>query len=75
MANKFKAGEIVVLRSGGPPMTVEKVPGDKQDYTSSPFTEYRCEWFKGASAQNGTFAEHVLDAYTPPAKPGATNNG
>ena len=56
-------------------MTVEKVPGDKQDYTSSPFTEYRCEWFKGASAQNGTFAEHVLDAYTPPAKPGAKSNG
>ncbi|WP_207079410.1 DUF2158 domain-containing protein [Novosphingobium sp. KA1] len=28
MANKFNHGDVVVMKSGGPPMTVDKVPGD-----------------------------------------------
>jgi uncharacterized protein YodC (DUF2158 family) len=28
MANKFKHGDVVVMKSGGPPMTIDKVPGD-----------------------------------------------
>ena len=48
-------------------MTVDKVPGDpKYDGASAKTNEYHCEWFKGATAQNGDFAEHLLEAYVPP---------
>jgi uncharacterized protein YodC (DUF2158 family) len=69
MANKFKHGDIVVMKSGGPPMTVDKVPGDiSSTYTGDKYEEYRCEWFKGATAQHGVFGEHLLEAYAPPKK-------
>lgn len=69
MANAFKRGDIVVIKSGGPPMTVDKVPGDMMnEYTRSVYEEYRCEWFKGATAQSGTFGEHLLEKYVPPKK-------
>lgn len=69
MANRFKKGDVVVIKSGGPPMTVDKVPGDfAYDGASRPMTEYHCEWFKGATAQQDHFGEHLLEAYTPPAK-------
>lgn len=69
MANKFKQGDVVVMKSGGPPMTVDKVPGDKRYETSSDILkEYHCEWFKGAVSQKGFFGEHLLEAYVPPAK-------
>lgn len=67
MANKFNHGDIVVMKSGGPPMTVDKVPGDPQSF-GGPLTEYHCEWFKGATAQRGSFGEHLLEAYVPPKK-------
>lgn len=69
LANKFKNGDVVVMKSGGPPMTVDKVPGDPT-YSGSSYKcdEYHCEWFKGATAQNGKFAEHLLEAYVPPKK-------
>lgn len=69
MANKFAAGDVVVMKSGGPPMTVDKTPGEKASaYPYSPLTEYECEWFKGASAQKGIFSEHLLEKYEPPKK-------
>ena len=69
MANKFKQGDVVVMKSGGPPMTVDKVPGDlPYPGASEPYYEYNCEWFKGATAQNGRFGEHLLVAYEPPKK-------
>lgn len=64
MANKFKHGDVVVMKSGGPPMTVDKVPGEMQYHDD----EYRCEWFKGATAQFGNFGEHLLEKYEPPKK-------
>lgn len=66
MANIFKHGDIVVLKSGGPPMTVDKVPGDEGTFGS--ISEYQCEWFKGATSQHGSFAEHLLQKYEPPKK-------
>ena len=69
MANKFNHGDVVVMKSGGPPMAVDKVPGDlATDYATKPLTEYHCEWFKGATAQRGTFGEHLLETYVPPKK-------
>ena len=66
MANKFERGDIVVMKSGGPPMTVGKVPGDSKGFGSTPLENYHCEWFKGATAQNGYFAEHLLKMYEAP---------
>lgn len=68
MANKFEHGDVVVMKSGGPPMTVDKVPGDPRGSYDYVYEEYRCEWFKGATAQNGTFGEHLLEKYEPPKK-------
>lgn len=69
LANKFKKGDIVVMKSGGPPMTVDSVPGDfAYEGADRPMKEYHCEWFKGATDQRGKFGEHLLEAYTPPAK-------
>ena len=67
MANKFKHGDIVIMKSGGPPMTVDKVPGEARAF-STPYEEYHCEWFKGATAQHGQFGEHLLETYVPPKK-------
>lgn len=66
LANKFKKGDVVVLKSGGPPMTVDALPGE-QHYRKAD-DEYWCEWFKGASKEAATFGEHVLQAYEPPKK-------
>ena len=69
MTNKFKRGDVVVMKSGGPPMTVDKVPGDLvSSYSGDTYKEYHCEWFKGATAQQGLFGEHLLEAYVPPKK-------
>jgi len=69
LANKFKHGDVVVMKSGGPPMTVDEVPGeDDRSYPHKPRTDYLCRWFKGASKENGSFQEHVLETYVPPKK-------
>jgi uncharacterized protein YodC (DUF2158 family) len=67
MANKFAKGDTVVIKSGGPPMTVDELPTDP-DYMGKPRGDYRTRWFKGASQERGDFAEHLLDKYAPPAK-------
>ena len=67
MANKFKHGDIVVMKSGGPPMTIDKVPGDQiSKFGNDTYDEYHCEWFKGATAQQSNFGEHLLETYVPP---------
>lgn len=52
-------------------MTVDAVPGDLINpnvSTSRPRTNYRCEWFKGATAAHGDYAEHLLQKFDPPVK-------
>ncbi len=69
LANKFKKGDIVVLKSGGPPMTVDQIPGEaKRAYPHKPRDDYLCEWFKGATAAHGGYGEHLLEKYEPPKK-------
>lgn len=68
MANAFQKGDVVVLKSGGPPMTVDKVPGEPTPSAGILRKEYACEWFKGAVAARGTYGEHLLKFYEPPAK-------
>jgi len=45
MASQIKAGDVVVLMSGGPDMTVRWVDKD----------ECYCEWFDGKKSAGGTF--------------------
>ncbi|MCG7364371.1 DUF2158 domain-containing protein [Roseomonas sp. ACRSG] len=67
MANAFNKGDVVVLKSGGPPMTVDEVPGDRQ-FMGGERSNYRLEWFKGATPVHGEYAEHLLKKFTPPVK-------
>lgn len=57
----FEEGDVVVLKSGGPPMTISSVPVNDRDL-------YNCKWFKGASAESANFKEHVLMKFEPPKK-------
>lgn len=59
MADAFKPGDIVQLKSGGPAMTVSEANGRGS---------YQCEWFKGASNERAYFSEHTLKAYEAPKK-------
>jgi uncharacterized protein YodC (DUF2158 family) len=58
MGNEFKGGDLVQLKSGGPPMTV-------QDWSSHQ-QKYMCVWFKGASRESGYFSEDSLKPYVAP---------
>lgn len=64
---KFKKGESVQMASGGPPMTIDGLPGEEKHYRQKP-DEYWCRWFKGATEESGSFGEHLLVPYTPPSK-------
>jgi uncharacterized protein YodC (DUF2158 family) len=66
MANKFNKGDVVVLKSGGVPMTVDGVPGDVLP-GGREREEYRLVWQKGASPQQHAYPEHVLETYVKPA--------
>jgi len=57
----FKAGDIVQVKSGGPPMTVE---GENKHYAGT----YDCVWFKGASREHARFEGETLKAYEAPKK-------
>lgn len=55
MANKFKPGDLVELKSGGPVMTVERV----NNIHSGEIT-YSCSWFAGAKDSHKIFAEAAI---------------
>ncbi len=61
MAVRFKTGDIVKLKSGGPEMTVKddvEVPGLGFGVT---MTEIHCQWFAGNKLQEGHFSEDSLE--------------
>jgi uncharacterized protein YodC (DUF2158 family) len=53
MAQKFKIGDIVQLKSGGPEMTVQSLPASNS-------TTYRCQWFAGKKLESGPFPEESI---------------
>ncbi|MEH3413987.1 YodC family protein [Phytobacter diazotrophicus] len=60
---KYSKGDQVVLKSGGPVMTVEKALTGN---TTGVFTgNYRCQWFAGKKLDSGIFPEESLDQFTP----------
>lgn len=57
MSNKYKIGDIVKLKSGGPEMTVRKVDSNMGgEFLGS----YRCQWFAGKKLDAGVFPEESL---------------
>ena len=54
MAAKFKPGDIVRLKSGGPDMTVERVHDTREG------ASYFCSWFAGAKDNHKGFQEAAL---------------
>ena len=55
MANRFKTGDIVRLKSGGPEMTVKEFRDHVQ------LRDYVCQWFAGKKLENGFFEEDSLE--------------
>lgn len=60
MADKFKAGDLVVLKSGGPTMTVDS------SYSSG---GYYTVWFAGAKRERAHFNADSLEAAPPKSEP------
>ena len=54
MADDFKVGDIVMLRSGGPEMTVAKEKYGIDD------DEVECQWFGGRKLEWGRFPKASL---------------
>ncbi|MDT3608025.1 YodC family protein [Cronobacter dublinensis] len=60
---KFKIGDLVILKSGGPSMTVQKAILNLQN---DEFTGlYQCQWFAGKKLETGKFPEDSLEPYIP----------
>ena len=55
MAEQFKVGDVVTLRSGGPDMTVTDV-----GYNVSRKPTVWCTWFIGTNQESGAFPPDAL---------------
>ena len=53
--SRFKVGDIVRLKSGGPEMTVQIVTEDDES------SGYHCQWFAGKKLESGYFPEANLE--------------
>lgn len=56
--NRFKAGDLVILKSGGPVMTVL---GEHRNTRTETLIGYYCQWFAGKKLEKGEFAEASLE--------------
>jgi uncharacterized protein YodC (DUF2158 family) len=59
MKDTFKVGDVVVLKSGGPAMTVQEVidPFGVKHQSES----FRCQWFSGKKLESGIFPLESLN--------------
>jgi uncharacterized protein YodC (DUF2158 family) len=55
--NEFKPGDVVVLKSGGPKMTVEQVGNDGLQRPT-----VWCDWFEGNKKYSDTFPPTSLES-------------
>lgn len=60
--SEFRPGDVVVLKSGGPAMTVEEV-GDYDPIGPSP--GLKCIWFEGKEKQTDVFSPHSVELHQP----------
>ncbi len=54
---KFKSGDVVKLKSGGPNMTVQ---GYAAVMAGKPSQTVQCKWFAGAKSEASNFHEDML---------------
>ncbi len=59
----FKIGDTVVLKSGSPIMTVEKVIAAINMGTIQTDASVRCIWFDGTKKLEGSFPPDTLEIY------------
>lgn len=59
MASKFEKGDVVLLKSGGPAMTVSRINDGSDDPT------YECTWFDNDTLRREEFDEDLLKKYEP----------
>lgn len=52
---KYKVGDVVQLKSGGPVMTISSLPN--LDLGN---TDYGCTWFNGKKLERNRFEEEIL---------------
>lgn len=57
----LKAGDVVMLKSGGPKMTVETI--SKFSSASTGTDKAKCSWFDGATRFEGTFESVALEKF------------
>jgi uncharacterized protein YodC (DUF2158 family) len=63
--SNFNIGDVVVLKSGGPKMTVDRVEGGNMV----------CVWFDGNATKYGTFSSSALKVYDPPQNQPSSSRG
>jgi len=64
MANKFKAGDTVKLKTGSPSMTVKG--NATRMFEQAPVSipdKYECMWSDGTKTQTAVFSEDVLQIH------------
>jgi uncharacterized protein YodC (DUF2158 family) len=61
---RFKIGEVVTLKSGGPDMTIQELYDSGQQ--PGGVRKYRCHWFAGQKLEGGVFSEDSLETPKPP---------
>ena len=59
MSDKFKVGDIVVLKSGGPKMTV--VDRDREPNPLTGLRLVHTTWFSGRKSENGAYPEDAIE--------------
>jgi len=62
---KFKVGDVVELKSGGPTMTVDGInfsysDNDVLKHDPVGVASYSCKWFSGKKSEHGHFSEEAL---------------
>ena len=62
----MKKGDIVILKSGGPKMTIHDIDNWKYIHSSSDYEkdEAKCFWFDGNSQKEGVFSLAALKVVT-----------
>jgi uncharacterized protein YodC (DUF2158 family) len=68
MAAKFNVGDVIRLKSGGPPMTVEDP--DVEDHYGKKLNKVSTVWFAGAKRETGRFDMETVEKVPPKAAPG-----
>lgn len=60
MNAKFKVGDIVNLKSGGPPMTITEVDTVGPLLSGKEEPDYTCAWFAGSKQDTASFPEAAV---------------